>query len=379
MTALLRLTLLAVTLAAATLAAVAPSRAAGIAQDEKAAVIFSYHRVGEDHYPDNNIRREQFEAHIRELKNGDYNVMPLPAVIAALKNGDTLPPRTVVLTFDGGFYSVYDYAAPLLIKNGLPFTIFVGTDRAARRTPEYMSWDDIRKLARNNLVTVGLHPAGYQRLGAEPETEILRQVNSARAAFRDNLGHEARYFAYPFGEYSKPLRDIVEKQGFEAAFGEQSGVAYAGADMLALPRFPMTESFGGLDRFLMTAHALPLPASDISPADPRLASAHPTIGFTVEPALKAELKKLSCFVAGQGKPSIQIVGDTRVEIRLEKAFTTERGRLNCTLPAAAADAGDDQSWRWFGLLFSIPGVESLPADNSDGNADAVSVADESRG
>lgn len=379
MTALLRRTLLAVILAAATLAANGPAWAAPIAQDEKAAVIFSYHRVGEDHYPDNNIRREQFEAHIRELKSGAYNVMPLPAVIATLKKGEALPPRTVVLTFDGGYYSVYDYAAPLLIKNGLPFTVFIGTDRAARVTPEYMNWNDIKKLARNDLVTVGLHPAGYQRLGTQPEAEILRQINSARAAYRDNLGTEARYFAYPFGEYSKTMRDIVEKQGFDAAFGEQSGVAYAGADMLALPRFPMTESFGGLDRFLMTANALPLPTSDISPADPHLATPHPTIGFTVEAALKGQIKKLSCFVAGQGKPSIQVVGETRVEIRLEKPFTTERGRLNCTLPATAADASDEPTWRWFGMLFSIPGNEYVPSDDTDDNVNAVAASDDSRG
>ncbi|MBU0858879.1 MAG: polysaccharide deacetylase family protein, partial [Alphaproteobacteria bacterium] len=196
----------------------APGYAAGIAQDERAAVIFSYHRVGEDEYPANNIRMEQFEAHLRELREGDYNVMGLPAVINALRNGDKLPPRTVVLTFDGGHRSIMENAAPLLLKNDLPFTIFIATDNTDRATTEYMSWDDVKKLARNNLVTVGMHPATYQRLDNAPAAELLRQLNTARAAFRDNLGAEPRFFAYPFGEYSKAYRDVIEKQGFAAAF-----------------------------------------------------------------------------------------------------------------------------------------------------------------
>ncbi|MBU0800957.1 MAG: polysaccharide deacetylase family protein [Alphaproteobacteria bacterium] len=355
----------------------APGYAAGIAQDERAAVIFSYHRVGEDEYPANNIRMEQFEAHLRELREGDYNVMGLPAVINALRNGDKLPPRTVVLTFDGGHRSIMENAAPLLLKNDLPFTIFIATDNTDRATTEYMSWDDVKKLARNNLVTVGMHPATYQRLDNAPAAELLRQLNTARAAFRDNLGAEPRFFAYPFGEYSKAYRDVIEKQGFAAAFGEQSGVAYAGADIFALPRFAMTESYGGLDRFLMTAHALPLPVTDISPSDPRLENAQPEIGFTIDPALKGRLKDLSCFAAGQGKPEIQIVGATRVEIRLEKPFSTERARLNCTLPGPAPEPGEDPTWRWFGMMMTLPAASAWsPTPDNDA---AMATADESRG
>lgn len=370
----LRRTLSNVGLAAALFlgAGLTPAHATALAQDERAAVIFSYHRVGEDEYPANNIRREQFHAQIRELLDGDYNVMALPAVIAALQDGEKLPPRTVVLTFDGGHKSILDNAVPLLLRHGLPFTLFVATDNIERKTTEYMSWDEVRKLARNDLVTIGLHPAVYQRLDEEPDAEILRQINSARVAYREKLGQEARFFAYPFGEYSQAYRDIIAKQGFTAAFGEQSGVAHAGTDHFALPRFAMTENYGDLDRFQMTANALPLPVSDISPADPRLTDPQPEIGFTVDPVLKNSLKNLSCFATGQGKTNIQIVGATRVEIRLQKPFTTERARLNCTLPAPMKP-GEDPSWRWFGMMMTLPGGTEAPDDET------VIVSDETRG
>lgn len=359
----------------------APAHAQTIAQDERAAVIFSYHRVGEDEYPGNNIRREQFESHIRELRRGQYNVMPLPAIIDALRAGERLPPRTVAITFDGGYRSILEAAVPLLLRHNLPFTVFIATDNVERPSPEYMAWDEVRRLARNDLVTVGLHPATYQRLHHAPQEELLRQLNTARASFRDRLGHEPRLFAYPFGEYSKAYRDLIAAQGFDAAFGEQSGVAHDGADVYALPRFVMTESYGDLDRFLMTAHALPLPVTDVSPADPRLDNAKPAIGFTVDPALKAGLKNLSCFAAGQGRPEIQIAGETRVELRLEKAFTTDRPRINCTMPGPAAAPGEEERWRWFGMMMNLPTTDEWRAGDEElrGNNDAVSVADEARG
>jgi peptidoglycan/xylan/chitin deacetylase (PgdA/CDA1 family) len=377
-----RQTLSALTFAAALLFTGAEAQAAAaIPQDERAAVIFSYHRVGEDEYPASNIRREQFEAHVRELTDGDYNVMALPAVIAALQKGEKLPPRTVVLTFDGGHKSIMEYAAPLLLKNNIPFTIFIPTGNMDRAAAQYMSWDDVRKLARNDLVTVGLHPASYERLGGESATEILRQINSARAAYRDKLGRDAQFFAYPFGEYSKAYRDLVAKQGFAAAFGEQSGVAYGGTDLFALPRFQMTESYGSLDRFLMAAHALPLPVTDISPADPQLSGTEPTIGFTVDPGLQSQLKDLSCFAAGQGRPSVQVVGDTRVEIRLERPLDTPRARLNCTMPGPTPAPGDDDTWRWFGMMMTVPGIENWDEEKEDDNAGGLisRPGDDSRG
>lgn len=377
----MRRTLSALTLVTALLFTGSEARAATIAQDERAAVIFSYHRVGEDEYPSSNIRREQFDAHIRELKDGDYHVMSLAAVIDAMRNDRKLPPRTVVLTFDGGHKSIIEYAAPILLKNNIPFTVFIPTNNMDRNSGQYMSWDDVRKLARNDLVTVGLHPATYDRLDDDGETEILRQINNARADFRKELGRDAQFFAYPFGEYSKAYRDLIEKQGFIAAFGEQSGVAYAGADMFALPRFQMTESYGNLDRFLMAAHAFPLPVTDVSPADPRLTSAQPTIGFTVDEGLKSQLKDLACFAAGQGKPSVEIVGDNRVEIRLERPLDTARARLNCTLPGPAPALGDDETWRWFGMMMTVPGIENWDDEKDDENAGGLisSAHDDTRG
>lgn len=202
-----------------------PAAAQPIAQDQAAAVIFAYHRIGEDQYPETNIRREQFAAHVQELASGDYNVMALSDIIRAFRDKDKLPERTIALTFDGGHKSVLQNAIPLLEEHELPYTLFVPTNHIDRNSADYMSWADLKKLGKR--ATIGLHPASYIRLYDKPETEITRQVNNARIRFRDELGKEPEFFAYPFGEYGQIYSDIIEKQGFTAAFGQQSGAIYA--------------------------------------------------------------------------------------------------------------------------------------------------------
>lgn len=228
--------------------------------------------------------------------------------------------------------------------------MFVPTEKIG--SGSYMGWDDLRALKRSPLVSFGLHPSSYGRLTGSSAEEIRRQINSGISTLRERLDVETPFLAYPFGEYDAAYGKIVTDMGFKAAFGQQSGVAYAGHDLFALPRFTQTERYGDLERFQMSANALPLPATDISPADPSLKTLNPAIGFTVPDTLVKSLKSLSCFSSTQEKPELQIL-NARVEIRMKAPFAEERPRINCTLPVAGA-ADEEPRWRWFGALYTIP-------------------------
>ena len=324
--------------------------------DGSSAVILSYQRIGEDAYPATNIRYEQFQDHIKELTEGayKYNIMPLPEILKQIKAQKSLPPRTIAITFNGGYKSVAMLAAPLLIEHNIPFTLFVSTDNLDSGVEKYMNWYDVKKLQRSGLVTIGLHPAAYIHPDLENETTIKAQINKAKTHFREQTGANPDLFAYPFGEYSNLYKSIVAESGFTAAFGQQSGVAYSGSDMYEIPRFTMTESYGDLDRFRMVASALPLPVTHIEPNDPHLKTQQPAIGFTVDDSLTEEIDNISCFASGQKKPKLDTIGKNRVEIRLSGSFDEERARINCTMPGPPTEAGEEQRWRWFGMLLTLP-------------------------
>ena len=118
------------------------------------AVVIMYHRFGESRYPSTNTTIEQFRAHLRELKDGNYVVKPVPEILAAIRSGTELPDKTVGITIDDAFSSVYKIGWPMLRRAGLPFTLFVATEPLDRKTSGYMSWDQLRELHKAG-VTIG--------------------------------------------------------------------------------------------------------------------------------------------------------------------------------------------------------------------------------
>lgn len=346
----------------AALAGVAMSASQARAQDpangdsagpgySNAVVIYAYQRIGEDEYPGSSLRLEQFEEQLNELQTGGYNVIGLDDAVRALKEGAKLPDKSVVLTFGGGHRSIWDHAVPRLLNARLPFSVFVPTDPIDWESPNYMTWKQLRELHKKG-VTVGIHGADYEHMVNMARPEVLESINRAAARFREELDFTPQYFAYPFGEYSKALQTIISEWGFAAAFGQQSGVAYDGSDMSALPRFTMIESYGDLERFQLTANALPLPVHDVIPIDNAIKDNPPNVGFTVDKALKS-LDGLSCFATGQGRTKLEKV-ENHVELRLSKPLLTDRARINCTMPAEAYGPFEEPRWRWFGMMFAVP-------------------------
>jgi peptidoglycan/xylan/chitin deacetylase (PgdA/CDA1 family) len=333
----------AVTAGSPALAGVPGATASGVG----GAVVFAYGRFGDDHGIGSSIGLDQFEDHLDELKDGDYEVLPLPQIVDALRSGTVLPDRSVAITIDEASPSAYREAYPRLRAAGIQFTLFVATDALDRGPPGAMSWDQLREMA-NAGVTIGALTASGLPMAALSPLEIRDDLDRMKERFQAELGMVPTLFAYPHGEYSLSVRQQVAQAGFVAAFGQQSGVAYAGADLYALPRFVMNDAFGSLERFQLAASALPLPVTDVTPVDPVLTRNPPILGFTVPEGI-GHVDRLACFATGQGRAAVERLGTNRIEVRIADPFPAGRARVNCTLPA------DDDRWRWFGVQFFIPG------------------------
>jgi nucleotide-binding universal stress UspA family protein len=309
------------------------------AQRGNGAVVLSYARFGDDRQPTLSIRIEQFEAHLRELRAGGHRALPLQQVLAALDAGRPLPDRAVAVTIDDATRAALDEALPRMRAAGLPVTLFVAPEPIDRGSAAHARWDELRAL-RDEGVAFGL--LAQPRDGAE----------LARAArrLRDELGRAPEMLAYAGGHVGPHARALAAAAGFRAAFTQSSGALHPQADRLALPRFFMNEGLGGPERFLLVVDALPLPVSDVTPADPLLGPNPPVLGFTVGDGIQG-LERLACFASGQGRAAVERLGDGRVEVRLAESLPPGRTRVNCTLPAA------EGRWRWFGVQFLVPGGE----------------------
>jgi len=314
---------------------------------EGGAVVVMYHRFGEGKFPSTNVTLEQLDAHIEELTSGKYQVMDLVEIVKALKDGFPLPDRAVGISIDDAFLSVYTEAWPRLKKAGLPFTVFVATDPVDNNASNFMSWDQIREMSKAGVGIAG-HTGSHLHMPKAGRDRILAELARSKKRFREKLGLVPVIFAYPYGESSLAVQSMVKDDGYIAGFGQHSGAFGATDSRFDLPRFAMNENYGHMDRFRLAVNAVPLPVSDITPAEPLITTHNPpAIGFTLAPGLKG-LDRLACFSSHDGKARLERLGKSRIEVRVKQAFPKGRTRVNCTFPAAKG------RWHWFGRQFYNP-------------------------
>ncbi len=318
--------------------------------EDKSAVVLLYHRFGEDSLPSTNIRLEQFDAQVAELSGGDYNVAALSEVVQSLKANRTLPKQTVVITVDDAYKSVFTEGWPRMKAAGLPMTLFVSTDAVDSGNPNYMSWDDIRQLKAEG-VEIGHHTASHLHMIHEGERTSVDDIEKASNRFLEELGEVPALFAYPYGEFDITLRDRMQALGFNAAFAQFSGPAAQWSDPYALPRFPVNERYGDMERFRLIARTRALPIEDVVPLNPVVTDDEnpPIFGFTVDRTIRG-LSAMACYPSHLGRAAeLTRLSESRMEVRFDLPFPKGRNRINCTMPAG------DGRWFWLGRFFYVPG------------------------
>lgn len=127
----------------------------------------------------------RFEERLERLRRGGYAVLGLEEGVDRLYDG-TLPPRSVVLTFDDGTYDFYERAFPLLGKFGFPATVYQRSDYSGRRLPvfrvtaSYLLWKGRGKRAELTLGAETVHVDTRTDAGrSRTQAEIIDFVHSS--------------------------------------------------------------------------------------------------------------------------------------------------------------------------------------------------------
>ena len=306
------------------------------------ASVLMYHRFGEDKYPSTNIRLAQFDQHLETLANGDYTVWPLEDIVTYLQTGQELPDRTVAITIDDAYLSVYREAWPRLQEYGFPATLFVATRPIDQGLRGYMTWDQLREMQAGG-VTIGSQTRNHPHMHRITIETAREELELSNARFIAELGIRPDLFAYPYGEYNLDVIEVVKEAGFVAAFGQNSGIMHGYNGFFELPRFAMNEAYSGPERLDLAINGLPLKANNITPEDMVLAENPPIYGFTLATGM-TPTSQLRCFNSKYGKLDVTILG-RRAEVRVPGPLPGKRARINCTMP------GPDGRWRWFGRQF----------------------------
>ncbi len=303
-----------------------------------------YHRFNENKYPSTNIQMDIFYKQIKLIQDSDYkflNPNDLDEKFNKVKKK-----KEILLTIDDAFSSFYNNAWPFLKKNKIPFVLFVSTEPVGRNG--YMNWDQIKEIEKESFTSIGHHSHSHNYLIDKSNTEFLSDMEKANIIFLNQIGYIPTLFSYPFGEYSEFMRNYASKN-FKYAFGQHSGVIDLNKEKFQLPRFPINENYGELDRFRSIINTFPLEYKKLLPLEKQIGEKNNPPNFQVEFFKEqTNIKNISCF-SNEGdvwKKSETKIKDNILTIQFREAFKPRRGRINCSL-------NENGKWRWFGTQFVV--------------------------
>ena len=311
--------------------------------DDMGILSLMYHRFDEKKYPSTNIQMSVFKEHIKIIKNSNYDFYDprhLESNFSTNKKN-----KKILITIDDAFTSFYEVAWPYLKREKIPFILFVSTEAIGQNG--YMTWAQIKEVEQEPFTYIGNHSHSHNYLVDLNDKDFVNDINTSSAFFNKQLGYNPIYFSYPFGEYSSKIKKYISKN-FEYAFGQHSGVIDINKDPFELPRFPINEKYGDLDRFKFLINLYPLQYKNLYPEEKYIIDNNPP-KFSVEFFEKQKnIKNINCFSDEGNKWEKSNISFNKniLNLNFREKFTFRRGRINCSL-------NDNGKWRWFGVQFSV--------------------------
>lgn len=220
--------------------------------------ILMYHRVTGDLPVELDLPFEIFKRQLTWLAE-EGNVVPYREAVNRLLEGQNGNHRhTYAITFDDAYRDFYTHAWPLLRALNLPATLFVPTrfiDEPAhlplsRAVPgahtklQPMTWEQLREVAEDPLITIGSHTHNHPDLIKLSELQIADEMTQAASRFEAELGWVPADFAYPRGLWNERVQHVIAAYCETAAIVGGEIAQVASTARYAVPRVPIRRSDG---------------------------------------------------------------------------------------------------------------------------------------
>lgn len=186
------------------------------------------------------VSPEVLESDLKYLSDNGYTAISAAQLIAYVYEGEPLPEKPVMITFDDGFLNNLVYAVPLLEKYNMcaiisvvgSFTDFYETVSDHNPAYAYLTYNDICEAEASGYIEIGNHTYDMHRKGERQgstrrrgesvedyQSVLLEDLTKVQTLIRDNCGFEPIVFTYPFGRVDKASHDVIKSMGFKMSLG----------------------------------------------------------------------------------------------------------------------------------------------------------------
>jgi peptidoglycan/xylan/chitin deacetylase (PgdA/CDA1 family) len=222
---------------------------AAFAEDTINIPILCYHNLNPTVPGSMNLTPKKFEAQLEWIKDNGFTVIPLKEAVEYLQGKRTsLPAKSVVITADDGWKSVYTYMLPLVRKYNIPVTLFI-YPQTISQGKNAMTWDQLKELQQTGLFDIQGHTYWHpnfkqekkKRSPSDYEKFVQTQLVTSKQILEEKLGSKVTLLAWPFGIYDDYLEQEAAKAGYVMAFSIDARTANRSYRPMAQPRFMIVD------------------------------------------------------------------------------------------------------------------------------------------
>jgi peptidoglycan/xylan/chitin deacetylase (PgdA/CDA1 family) len=208
-----------------------------------------YHRISTSSSPlpidDTTADIQSFSEQMRYLHDSGYRTLSTSELVRRLRSREDLPPKVVSIHFDDGWRSVLA-AVPVLKQYHFGATFWLIVEAIGQ--PEYLTWDDVAKLASNpefefqsHTMTHPWHDgndlqAWAERNSVEDKKQIQWELRESKVELERKLKRKVDLLAWPKGAYNDRLIKDAARAGYLGLFTVEWGLTRSGQDPLRIPR-----------------------------------------------------------------------------------------------------------------------------------------------
>lgn len=239
-----------------------PANPAGVFADGYRAIpILCYHQFSPGAKARNQlaVAAQVFEEQLAYLAGNGFQVISLAELSAILASKLPVPEKTVVLTIDDGYRSIYTLAYPLLKKYNFPATVFLYTDFVGGAAA--LSWQQLQEMHDSGLIDIQSHTKTHTSLAVTSNdtnqtsyhARVRSEIEQAEQTLERHLDAKPRFLSYPYGDSSDYTVDVLKQSGYALAMTVERGPNPAFADPYLLRR-TMVYNNHDLDDFKQFVH-----------------------------------------------------------------------------------------------------------------------------
>lgn len=189
--------------------------------------ILAYHSIGETSRDIWEVSSAKFQEQMQYLAKHKFRVMSLEEAFRKMIVGE-IPERSIVITFDDGYESLWNFAFPVLKDFGFVATVFLpvayvgGIDKFSYEQPrEHMSllsWQMIME-SQGAGISYASHSMSHKNLISLDDWTLHYELEESKRALATRLGTSFHALAYPFGMYDARVKRVARNLGYDCALG----------------------------------------------------------------------------------------------------------------------------------------------------------------